>query len=403
MGRPKGSKNKKVVGIYTIKMERQIDGSPSEKINNGGWVNYGIKNNYPDQLLELYLNSPTHKACIDFTVNAIVGGGVDLEKMEEVVCNYQYGWDELIRRVSLDYALFNSFSIQIIKNKDNKTYSFYHVPVSQVRCSKKDEDGVIESYWICQDWTATSKYKPVEIKATNMEDNLKQGEPYLYVYKAYSPTNEYYSTPKYIGAIKAIQSEIEINNFDLRQSVNSFCPAGMLSLPPAGSEEQKMAIIKELEQMFVGSDNANQLMINFRNDSGDEPVKFEPFEGKQTNVNLYDSANDRVIDRILASHSIPSRQLVGIADKGSTGFNSEGALLEAAYRIYNTLYGNGARNTIIKSLNMMFRLNGIDQEIVLKPLSFIDVTVDTTVEDINKDVVSEDNVEEQVISKTYVN
>jgi hypothetical protein len=112
--------------------------------------------------------------------------------------------------------------------------------------------------------------------------------------------------------------------------------------------------------MFVGSDNANQLMINFRNDSGDEPVKFEPFEGKQTNVNLYDSANDRVIDRILASHSIPSRQLVGIADKGSTGFNSEGALLEAAYRIYNTLYGNGARNTIIKSLNMMFRLNGID-------------------------------------------
>jgi hypothetical protein len=80
-----------------------------------------------------------------------------------------------------------------------------------------------------------------------MEDNLKQGEPYLYVYKAYSPTNEYYSTPKYIGAIKAIQSEIEINNFDLRQSVNSFCPAGMLSLPPAGSEEQKMAIIKELE------------------------------------------------------------------------------------------------------------------------------------------------------------
>ena len=159
MARPKGSKNKPKVeltkrkdgsAVITIKMEKQVEGMPINRNSSQGWIKWGIRNDYPQRLSDLYYNSVTHKSCVDFAVTAILGDGVDYDAMEandsELVPNYQYGWDELIERISLDYVLYGSFALQIIKNRDDKTYSFFHQPMGDVRFSPRNEDGVIESY-----------------------------------------------------------------------------------------------------------------------------------------------------------------------------------------------------------------------------------------------------------------
>jgi hypothetical protein len=316
-----------------------------------------------------------------------VGNGVDYDAMQidgtQVIPNYAESWDDLIKNISLDFLIYGSYAIQIIRNKDGKTFSFWHMPLDKVRWSEYNEDGQITSYWICNDWTATGQNPPFEIQAFDMRDDseIKNGKPYLYVYRQYSPAMTYYTQPHYQAGIKAIQSEIEYVNYDLKTTVNGFVPSGMLVLNEVETDEQRQAIIKNVTQMFQGSENANSVMITFRNNVDENKPEFVPFSANQGNINLYASANERTVSRILASHQIPNASLVGMPDIGQTGFASEADKLETAYQLYNKLTGNSNRMAVVRTLNQMFKMNGIDVEVIMKPLSFNDFGNDANVEE----------------------
>lgn len=378
MARTKGALNKpKPTGnnIFAVNFEKQIEGAPFTKVSMNGWVNWGARNNYPNLLLDLYQGSPTHRACINFAVQSIVGNGIDTEAMKidgsQVVPNYYESWDDILRNVALDFCLYGSYAIQIIKNKDGKTFSYYHIPLEKVRWGEFDEDGQITTYFISNDWTSPGKYPPVAIDAFDMREDsvIKSGKPYLYVYRQYSPTQTHYTSAHYSAGIKAIQTEIDYLNFDLKTTKNSFAPAGVLTLPEVETDEQKRAILDSVRDMFQGSNNANSVLINFRQSIEDNKVEYTPFTKNNGNVNLYDSANERTVNRIMSAHQIPSKTLIGLVN-GNSGFNSEGSFLESAYALYNTLVGNYNRNTIVKTINNMLRMNGIDTELVLRPLTF---------------------------------
>ncbi len=412
MSRPVGSKNKpKIVknsGVFLTKFEKQIEGSAVTRKNSLGWVNWGAKNNYPNLLLNLYNQSPTHRAAVNFAMMSILGNGVDFEAMQlngdEVVPNYSQTWDEVIKALALDYILYGSYAIQVILNKDGKTYSYWHMPLDKVRWSEYDEDGQITKYWICNDWTATGQYPPFEIDALDMKDewNLEKGKPYLYVYRTYSPAMTYYTQPHYQAALNAIQAEIEYCNYDLKNIVNGFAPAGVLTLPEVETDEERQAIIQNVTRMFQGSENANSVFITFRNNIEDKGVEYVPFAGNQGNVNVYAEANQRVINRILEAHQIPNASLIGMPDIGNSGFSSEADKLQVSYELYNKLTGNYNRMAVIRTLNQMLKMNGIETEIVMKPLNFNDFGNDANVEErtnatgVDEKEAKENNEEEKV-------
>lgn len=411
MSRPVGSKNKPKIqknsGVFLTNFEKQVEGAAITRDSAQGWVKFGVKNNYPQLMLDLYQNSPTHHAAINFGVQCIVGEGVDYDAMgldgTQIFPNYQYSWDTLIRNIALDYMLYGSYGIEIIKNKDDKTFSFYHIPYEKLRCSPYDEDGVITSYWICNDWSAVAQNPPIQIEAIDMRDEsvIQRGKPYIYVFKNYDPTMSYYQSPSYAAGIKSIQSEIEYCNYDLKNIVNSFTPAGVLTLPSVETEEERQAVINNVTRMFTGSENSNSVMINFRDNVEAQSVEYVPFAKNQGSFNFYEDANVRTINRILAAHNIPSASLVGMPDVSNSGFASDSQKLETAYQLYQRLTGNYNRQNVVRTLNDMFRLNGVDAEVVLKPLHFndfgndTDSSSDTTSREANQDVSTE-NIEEQV-------
>ena len=94
-GRPVGSTNKPKTtgGLFVTNLEKQIEGTPINRNSQQGWVKWGLRNDYPNLLLNLYSESPTHRAAIDFGVQAILGNGVDYEAMKldsgDVVPNYK--------------------------------------------------------------------------------------------------------------------------------------------------------------------------------------------------------------------------------------------------------------------------------------------------------------------------
>ena len=417
MSRPKGSLNKSTIqamnaekakrnGVYITKFEKAVEGAAITKDSSMGFVRYGKNNNYPQLMLDLYQNSPTHHAAINFEVQSVIGGGLDYEQMgldkTQVFPNYQESWESLLRNITLDYFLYGSYSVQILKNKDNTTYSFYHIPYEKVRCSPYDEDGQITSYWISSDWSELGLNPPFQIDAIDMrdEDVIKGGKPYIYVMKNYDPTMSYYQSPFYAAGISAIQSEIQFIQHDLKSATNNFIPAGMLVLNEVETDQERQAIINNINNMFVGTSNSNSLLISFRNNVEETKPEFVPFQANTGNVNIYADANQRTINRILSSHNIPSASLCGLPDVGNSGFASDSQKLETAYQLYQKVSGNYHRERIVKSLNDMFRLNKIDVEIILKPLVFNDfgdvndVSTDTKAPEEAQDV-STDNIEEK--------
>ena len=416
MSRTKGAKNKNYkkdsITSYMLQsnFEKQLEGAPICRNSNKGWVNWGQKNDYPQKLSELYFNSIVHKSCVDFIVTSIIGEGVDYQKMNanqsELVPNYQQTWDELLRCLALDMVVYGTFAFQIIKNKDGKTYSYFHQPVSTVRCSQRDDEGNITSYWICKDWTSTGKYPPIEIPRFGFQDDevIATGKPYLFVYESYTPDLEYYTTPKYVGGIKAIMTELELIRYDLRAVKNNFSANGFLVLPRVESEEERRDLLNNIKNSFVGADNANSLVVTFSNgDENDSNVaKFVKIDKDSNNVNLFSESNSRNIDRIVTAHRIPSKALIGMPTDGAS-LGGDGNQLNVSWNLFNKTVGNEFRNAIVNTINKMLKLNGVDTEIILKPLDFNLVNVDkkeetTTTPQVNRIGFPFDNITEEKVT-----
>ena len=413
-GRPKGSIKKEPIATYMLQtnFEKQMEGAPINKNSNRGWINWGNRNDYPIKLSELYFNSIVHKSCVDFGVTAILGDGVDYQSMNmnetEVMPNNLQTWDELIRCLALDYILYGSYAFQIIRNKDGRTFSYYHQPISSVRCSPRDEEGNITSYWLCQDWTATGKYPPIEIPRFGFqeEETINSGKPYLFVYESYTPDLDYYTTPKYVGGIKAIMTELELIRYDLRAVKNNFSANGFLVLPRVESDEERRELLNNIKNSFVGADNANSLVVTFSNgDENDSNVaKFVKIDKDSNNVNLFSESNNRNIDRIVTAHRIPSKALIGMPIDGAT-LGGGGNQVNVAWNLFNKTVATEYRNAILTTINKMFALNGVDTQLILKPLDFnlTDEEDKVTTPMINKigyDTIKKNNdIEEKVVNK----
>lgn len=408
MARPVGSKNKPKYngGLEVLKFEKQIANAPVTKFNaQYDIINYGVDNVYPYKLIDLYNTSVTHRACVDFSTNAIIGEGIDWEKMkinsnDMLTPNYSMSWNEFIKALAFDFSLYSAFAFQIIKNRDNKTYSFFPQPIETVRLEEMDEDGVINNAYICKDWSATGKYQPIKLPIFGFQEDeqIPMGQPYLVYHKQYNPVNAYYGLPTYSSALNAIQAEAAYQTWELKNVTNNFTPTGMLTLPSVESDDERRAIIKNVQSMFGGVENTNALMITFRTNVEDKPVEFTPFTAPSTNVNLYEAANERTINRIMAGHKIPSKALIGYpAD--NTGFSNSGEYLESAYALYNVNVANNARREILDTVNTLFKLNGVELQIELKPLRYKIDDQETKVET-TTNPEGEEKTEEEVEERT---
>lgn len=394
--------------VVTVKMSRQLESQPVNRDSSRGWVNWGTRNDYPDQLSNFYYSSPTHKACCEFLRDAVVGDGIDYRAMKidgtQTSPNYQYSWDEFLEYLALDYAIYGSFALQIIRNKDGSTYSFYHQPMSEVRLSPRDDDGVSVSAWICSDWSKTSTKPPVEIPLFGFteDEEIKSGKPYLYVYQPYAPSVEYYPVPEYIAGLKPIQVEQALMHYDLRSVTNNFSASGILTLPEPDNEEDRKMVLDNIKAMFSGEDSANSLIVNFRVNGEEQSTEFVKID-KDANgsVNLFEQSNARNVDKIIAAHRIPSKSLIGYPSE-SASLGGDGNLMNVAFGLYNKTVANRARRNIVGIINKAFMMNGIDAQLILKPLRFDitdgadtagrhDETVDETVTEDTEKATSDNN------------
>lgn len=384
MSRPKGSLNKKTIekmskqtrrnNLQVLNFDKQIANTAVCKTNQMyNIVNFGEKNDYTYKLLDLYTTSVTMNACVEFATNAIVGTGLDTEAMGEELINPNYytDWFTFLRALAWDFVMYNAFSFQIVKNRDNKTYSFFYQSVADVRMEEMDEDGVVQYAQLSRDWTNPVKYPPVRLPLFGFQEEkeIPRGEVYLFYYHRQNTVNPYYGIPAYVGSISSIQSEAAYQIYDLKTISNGFTPSGVLTLNAVETDEERQAVIRNVTAMFTGSENAANIMITFRENDEQQAPEFTPFSAANSHVDLYAAANDRTVNRIMAGFRIPTAALIGYPCD-DTGFSNSGEFLESAFALYNVNVANQNRNELLTVINEMFKMNGVDVEIKLKPLRY---------------------------------
>lgn len=359
------------------------------------YVKYGDYNNFPEFLQELANRSALHNSIISSKVDYTYANGLELEGEHnlstELFFNHPNPYEDLnsiYRKCIYDYILYGCFALNVIWSNDCENISeIYHIDASKIRSGKKNDRGIIDSYFFSDNWNKTApRYK--EIKPFRIDNRV--GGQLLY-FKEYRPGCFYYALPSYVGALNYIMIDQEISNYHLSHLLNGMSPNFMISFTNGvPTEEERIRIKRQLEGEYCGTDNAGRFIITYT----DDPEKTPRVENLSAD-NLGDQfmqLQQQVLQNILSGHKITSPMLVGIKTEGQLGGNTE---IQNAFEIFYSTVIKPIQNDIINQFNNILKNTKFWNGNILKPTSSSPVSF-TWSENILSNILTVDEQREMI-------
>ena len=305
------------------------------------YVKFGDYNAFPEQLIELYNNSSIHNTCVNAIVDGIVGEGLVAEPdfVLEKANGDDESWNDIFKKVAKDYKLYGGFALEVIWNKARtKVAEVYHIDYSYLRAKEKNHRGQIPGYYISDEWAENFRYaqKSVEDLPYLPVYNPRNAEiepSQIYVYNPYRPGMKYYPLPDYVGALRVIDLDTEVDNFHINNIKNGLAPSLSITTFTGADEEEREAIERMLQLQYAGSNNAGSLMYIDVDSPENAPV-ITPIPQNGAD-GYYTSVNDLVMQKILTAHRITSPMILGIKTAGQLGGRDE--VIDAYLLLVNTV------------------------------------------------------------------
>lgn len=339
--------------------------------DKGDIVYFGTDNKFPQQLIEYYHKSSVHATAVNAKHQAVVGQGLTGldESLLEMANKEGETWNDIFTKVALDRVLYGGFALEVIWSNDRTQIAeVYHVDFSYVRAHKMDERGTVPGYYIWRDWAKSRSIVPYkkDIPYLPKFSQRDRTEPSQLVYfKPYTTGLDYYPLPDYMGAIKTIELDVQVDNFHNNNLKNGLAPSLAITTFTDANDEEREAIERALRSAYAGTDNAGSLMyMDVANRDQMPEIVPIPQNGAD---GYYTTVNDMVTQKILTGHRITSPMLLGIKTEGQLGGRTE--LLDA-YQHFLTTVIYPMQSDILKTFERIFKINGIDttlgvQQIVL--------------------------------------
>jgi hypothetical protein len=336
-----------------------------ENNKNTHYVKNGEDNLFPQHLINLYNNSSVHGAAVNAVVEAIVGQGLtaNVEDYTKKANRKGESWNDIFAKVAIDYKLHGSFALEVIYSNDRSTIEIYHIDYSLLRAKEKDHRGHIPGYYISTDWDKKAKFRVTSGQHNDEEifylpsydpSNIEETNQ-IYVKKSYRPGQEYYPLPDYVGALRIIEMDQEVDNFHLSNLKNGLTPSLMITTFTNGNEDGLREIEENLRGNYGGTDNAGNLMyIDVA--SRDEAPIVTPINSNGTDE-YYSTVNDLITQKILTAHRITSPMLLGIKTEGQLGGRTE---MIDAYSLFMTMVIEPMQQDILRCLEMLMQYNHPD-------------------------------------------
>lgn len=312
---------------------------------NKEFVSFGKYNSFPQELIDLYNNSSIHNTCVNAIVDGIVGEGLTAnpEFVLDIANSSGESWNDLLKKVAVDFKLYGGFSLEVIWNKSRtKIAEVYHIDFSWLRAKEKNYRGQIPGYFISDEWATNYRYGnnygnvsindlpylPV-YNPRKANEEAKQ----LLVYKPYRPGMMYYPLPDYVGALRVIALDQEVDNFHINNIQNGLAPSLAITTFTNANEDEREAIERMLQIQYSGTNNAGSLMY-MDVDSPENAPQITPINSNGSD-DYYITINDMVTQKILTAHRITSPMILGIKTEGQLGGREE--VIDAYLLLVNTV------------------------------------------------------------------
>lgn len=333
--------------IITLDFTNQNIPLPTESRNSSDttFVNWGLNNQYPAFILDLYHQSAIHSAIVNQKTNYIIGNGLKINATTDIDININPSdsLKEFTSKIVKDYLIFNAFAVEVISNVFGEPVEFHHVPVHKLRMNKSKT-----KFWFCEDWLLSRKYITYDRYSTRIAND---GTSKIFYFDGYFPSiNNTYTTPEYAGTIKAIVTDVAIKDFNLNNIKNHFSPSTIITFFNGAnvSEEVKKQTVEEIDTKFRG-ESGMKYIIDFQGKDG------KPAEIKQLSSNDWDKAYLQVaennINDILIGHQVQNPTLFAIQTAGKLGNTQE---LEVSYEIFKNNYIQVKRDELEAAFNQLF-------------------------------------------------
>lgn len=348
-----------------IKLSDTVKSYPTFSKNTKGWISYDRDNLLPQRIIELNNNSAINKAVLENKVTYICGDGLqDSEYYGQP--NPTNTWNDLISKLAKDYVTFGGYCFQVILNENGKSMSLYHTDFSKIRVGQINDFGVYLSFFLSNDWKKTvGKYAPVEIKAYGSEE-LTKGTPYLFYYKDYEPSLDYYPIPQYYSALNYIEADGLLGKFYRNSINNGFVPSTIITMPSNPTDKQKEEFQNDIESSYSGANGANSIVVLWGESQEIKPVVTS--YTASNNADLYNNVDEIIFQKIISAHRLTSPTLAGLSGSGNLSGNSNEII--NSYVLYNETVINTLRRNILSSLNL-FAINNGYKELQIKELDII--------------------------------
>ena len=315
--------------------------------DNKEFVKFGQDNAFPDHLIDLVNNSSVHNTCVNAIVEGIIGDGLtsNVESALELANTEGESWNSIYKKVARDYKLFGGFALEVVWSNDGtKIAEVYHIDFSFLRAGEMNHRKTVEGYYFSDEWVARDRDGRIRgYSKINLENAaylpvfnpLKSNEEKNQViyHKPYAPGQKYYPLPDYVGALKVIDLDKEVDNFHNNNIKNGLAPSLAITTFTGANDEERRAIEGMLRGQYGGSDNAGSMIYIDVDDPANTPV-ITPIPQNGAD-GYYSTVNDMVTQKILTAHRITSPMLLGIKTEGQLGGRSE--MIDAYLLLLNTV------------------------------------------------------------------
>ena len=280
-------------------------------------VYFGADNLYPFELIDLYNDSSTHNAIVNGKVGYIVGNGLDSEDLKAkkwlASANISEDWTSLMKRLSLDYELFNGYAIEVIRTAAGNQYQ--HMDFANIRLGL---DGSIQ---YSDNWMTTNNTRNSRPNIQNLEryapNNPEQKRGVIY-HVDYRPNLKHYPLPVYVGSLAEIKTDVQIGDYWLSEISNGFAGGTLIQHNNGVPEttDEKKAFEKSFKDKFAGA-TGSKIVHLFAPDK-DHSSEISNLNGNDLHER-YVNMSERIKESIFIGHRVTNPILFGVKEAGQMG------------------------------------------------------------------------------------
>jgi hypothetical protein len=329
----------------------------------GGAIAFGSDNLFPQLLNQMYYTSPIHGAIIDFTVNAIIGGGIkdpitdgrDLVEFKTFLRKNKL--TKQLKLISRDWKLHARVHLLLKFTDSGQFLSFRRIDPSAIRYRK---DG---NYDYSFDWSTNQDRKTYQ---KYRADLVTECNEMLYTYEDVGAGQDYYPIPTYSSALNWMYLDGEQSVLHKANIQNSIFPSLIIRRPKRFGSKEEIQNFQDGITGTKGADNAGNVMV-LTGDGFDNTPEAQTIE-PNNNDKLFTQTATEIKDNICYAHMI-NPAIMGIKMAGSLGNAQE---LVMSYSIWEKNVVIPDRMDIEEILNDIRIIAGVKHTIELQEYQIID-------------------------------